>query len=906
MSERLSPYHGEVAVKQSGVDEQQELAAARLSVEEKGDEVRELRSHQVDFVDRFVEYFKEVVNSRKQGNDSVDMHMARVVSAPRTGKTTIAAEILRRTDLGAVFFAPSTNLIDQAVKELEELLPGKIIVKYTGKEKGDLEGADIIVATYQISQANIRTQDSLPVELRTKPLVFADEGHESTTESRIRIMREEFDPHAIRIALTGTPDYSESRKLEHFYPNLIGSISIPEAVSLDMLSPFQYWVYELDLDGSEIDLSGGDYKAEDMGRLITGLPVFKLMEKIRYDKGNKDIPGLICFRVKQQAEDARAYLERLRPEEAVRVAVITEDTKDRAKKLQDYLDGKYDTLITVRVLLQGWDAERCKLLIDFDPTTSPVRAGQKFTRPLTKSQFEDQKIAKIYSVVPSKLKYPPLLPPNILLDRDDVDLPVGKVIGTVKKDNQSTESKVLPLPERVENVNVRLVANIREYGGLGAVKIDRGNQAQIREIINTGLINDNTNETEDAQLMEVLHSYRNFQNTFFKHPAFTGYGRILLWSIGVKNKEDFKNMVTEFFPEQRGTMLLLQADKGYLLPKKDKRREVISAAIGERSVSEDFEHLANELVKYPDSIEARQGLRTLLGPGLNEVYRLEDVNDPLLNRAILKAFEDLRPIEAFILIETINGATLKEIGERGGLRIGRERVRQILKRAVDKMRQALSKELVDSGIATEPDPDPGIEADKERHKKEKELEKIEFTLKDRLIKLVGFTPENLINILPYEFRRRGFSEEKFDQLYSDSAKTLRVGFSEKELELFVRKFIKQDFSKKDPQSQAQTELLQKIDSDIQAAVEALESTFFRLIEQEADGFKALIPTRSLLLNDTHLQDLKLKITQEVDEIIALIAVEKDNLNFGRFKEALESSVKRVEKLTEQFDIYYRF
>lgn len=667
---------------------------------------RELMAHQEDFVGRFIDYFSEVVARREAGTDQPGPRMARIVSAPRTGKTTMAAEILRRTDLPGAFLAPTSNLVEQAAREFEILLPDKKIVKYTGKEKGPLEAGDVIVATYQIGQTEARTKGEIPPPLRDRPIVFADEGHESTTEKRMALMREQFAPHTIRVALTGTPDYSERRKLEHFYPDLIHTMTTPEAVKLGLLSPFQYWIYEIDLDGSKVQLEGGDYDAAQIGRLITGLPIFKMMEQIRFSAGNKDTPALITFRTKQQASDAAAYLNRVKPAGAKAIAAVTEDTANRQSVLDGYENGDYDTLITVKVLTKGWDSPRCKLHVDFDPTVSPVSAGQKFTRALTKSGVVGERVAQIYAIVPSKLRYPPLLPPDVLLD-SDVPLPPGQVIGKITEPTPRTAKPMLALPEKIENVPVRLLFNARDYGGLKAISLDRNNRTLLRAIVMSGFASILAEERagaeepseEEAQatadnetaLVELLHSYRNFQNTFFQHPAFTGFGRVLLWSLGIKDKDGFEEFVNANFPEQAAAMLLMRESLGkFSLLYRDRRQQAAREIMSEPSVAADAAKLIDRLYQGGKLDEVQGGLRALFGPYTDREREPEGRPDPFLLKVIFEALQKMRPTNRRALLErVVNGRTLEEIGEQMG--VSHERTRQIVNQAIQNIRNYLQK-----------------------------------------------------------------------------------------------------------------------------------------------------------------------------------------------------------------------
>ncbi len=690
------------------VEDQQNAALKRILTSEVEKGPRELKIHQEDFVGRFLNYYKKAVEKFEKEGDPEEPRMARIEAAPRTGKTTMAGEMIRRTGLSALYFCPTPNLVTRAIKELQALLPGKKVVEYTGVLKEDLSGADVIVATYSVAQACVRTKKQLPPEMWNMPLVFADEGQESTTESRMNIMRNHFDPRSIRVALSGTPDYSEKRKLEDYYPDLIHIMTTPEAVELGLLSEFEYGVYEIDLDASEVNVVGGDLSVE-IGRVLTGLPVFKLFEKIRYHETNRYIPALGCFRTKQQANDACAYLNLVKPQAAKRVGVITEDTENREEMLAGFAAGEYDTLLTVNILVRGWDAEQCKLLIDVDPTISLVRAGQKFTRPMTKKNAEDARVAKIYSVVPKNLKYPPLLPPDVLMSGDKA-YPTGRVFG--KRPDPLKETKpsppVLAFPENIEGVTVTPLAHIREYGGLKALNIDRENTELIHEIVFSGYqqgIQDEDGQIieRDVWLTESLYSYRNFQNTFFQHKAFTGFGRVLLWSFGIRNADDFRKFVTKIFPEQQGSIFLAEHESSDAIHYAAKRKKILEKITSSHSSERDIAAVVEALQEDPDSKSAKEAMRVITGPSLDADTGLDYVRpDPLLWRVVEKALKALpKRLRSVLLEHALQGKTFEEIGNKH--KITRERARQVYAGALAKIKASVQTELENrSGEMVEP------------------------------------------------------------------------------------------------------------------------------------------------------------------------------------------------------------
>ncbi|MBI4822177.1 MAG: hypothetical protein HY791_38315 [Deltaproteobacteria bacterium] len=64
-------------------------------------------------------------------------------------------------------------------------------------------------------------------------------------------------------------------------------------------------------------------------------------------------------------------------------------------------------VIQVAVLIESWDAPRCKLLVDLAPSASRVRATQNINRVLTRYQDSE---AQIVVLLPKDLPAMPRLP----------------------------------------------------------------------------------------------------------------------------------------------------------------------------------------------------------------------------------------------------------------------------------------------------------------------------------------------------------------------------------------------------------------------------------------------------------------------------------------------------------------
>jgi superfamily II DNA or RNA helicase len=314
----------------------------------------------------------------------------RIILPPRTGKTAVAGHIIDRSSLTAAFIVPTRALLDQTMRELALWVPGVAIGSYSGERQSVVDHG-VNVVTYAMLQTHAA---ALPPELRRSALVFVDEAHHAMTPSRSAILAHAFDPLALRVALTATPNYDSERRLVHYFPELIHEITLEEALALDLLAPLRVWVAEVDADGSRVRFVAGDFHVDDLGRLMSSAPFFRAVEVFRYDPENAHRPCLVACASRQQAHDRFQYLRRHRPRSSSPPVLVLGDTprEHRERALAAFERGRVDTIIQVGVLLEGWSSPRCKLLLDLAPSVSRVRATQKYFRVMTRHRDEEARI----------------------------------------------------------------------------------------------------------------------------------------------------------------------------------------------------------------------------------------------------------------------------------------------------------------------------------------------------------------------------------------------------------------------------------------------------------------------------------------------------------------------------------
>lgn len=492
-----------------------------------------LRAEQARVFAAFATYLEDLATRPRT---SAAAPFCRIILPPRTGKTVIAGHIIERTGLTATFIVPTRALVEQTVRELALRVPGVPIGTYCGERKLVVPGG-VNVTTYSMLHEHAA---ELPPELVRSALVFVDEAHHAMTPRRMEILAHRFDPLAVRVALTATPDYDAERRLEHFFPELIHEIALGEALALDLLAPLRVWVAEVDADASSVRFLAGDFEADLLGRLMSTAPFFRAVEVFRYDPDHAGMPALIACASRQQAYDLVRYLERHRPPGRPRPALLLGDTPrdDRERALARFEAGKLDTLVQVGVLVEGWSSRRCKLLIDLAPSASRVRATQKYFRVMTRHGDDE---ARIVVLLPKDLPAMPILPVDLFGGL--VEYRCGALVG----DRTGKVAALQRTPGTpVEGVELRsriLLTSRHEKPAL-----DPAATADVRAVLAS-------NPDFDPETCGVFR----FAGLWFDHPLFVGRGDFLLRWLGVPlTRQAYHRLVDRLFPEAAANRLLAQ------------------------------------------------------------------------------------------------------------------------------------------------------------------------------------------------------------------------------------------------------------------------------------------------------------------------------------------------------------
>lgn len=462
----------------------------------------------------------------------------RIGAPPRTGKTVIAGQIIAASGMVTTFVVPTKTLVRQAESDLRTQLPGVPVGVFFSEEKRLVEyGVNIV--TYSMLARYFEERGHLPTEIAASSLVICDEGHRSMSKMRQRVLRDGFEKDAVRIAMTGSENFNERRQLRFHFPWLIHKITIEEAVELEMFAETRVYVAEVDVSASTVQIVAGDLDQSGLGKIMSAVPFFEGARVYRYHGENRGKQALICCIGRQQALDLQQYLKEHRPPGTPEPVVVLEDTRNRQAILDAFAAGKIDTLINVGVLIEGWNAPRCKVLIDLAPTCSLVRATQKYFRPMT--AWEDHEAA-IYVLLPKELRAVPVLPMD-LFGYDRREYEQGELIAP-KARREQDQKEPEKRPQMPSIAKVTLASRFLFQGLFTPPELDPEDDKQILEVLLSS-----PKVTE-----ERVPGFAAFLRMQFGHPLFQGLGQTLLRFLGIsvsrkQGKWEYLEFIARYLPE---------------------------------------------------------------------------------------------------------------------------------------------------------------------------------------------------------------------------------------------------------------------------------------------------------------------------------------------------------------------
>lgn len=189
--------------------------------------------------------------------------------------------------------------------------------------------------------------------------IIVDEAHHCLSDSYQRVL--EHFPEANILGVTATPDRGDKQKLGTFFDSLAYEYSMNRAIREKYLAPIKAQLIPLKLDISPVQMTNGDFSANDIGYALEPYLYEIASQMKKYSQGHKTVVFLPLVATSQK-------FCRILNDYGMRAVEVNGNSDDRTEILTDFEKGKYDILCNAMLLTEGWDCPSVDCVVVLRPT----------------------------------------------------------------------------------------------------------------------------------------------------------------------------------------------------------------------------------------------------------------------------------------------------------------------------------------------------------------------------------------------------------------------------------------------------------------------------------------------------------------------------------------------------------
>ncbi|SIQ89997.1 DEAD/DEAH box helicase [Pontibacter lucknowensis] len=342
---------------------------------------------------------KEVLEKLKVERELYNNYRNLVVAATGTGKTIISAFDYQRFYLAQkgkanlLFIAHRKEILEQAIASFRAVLGagfndfGQLWVGNHTPQDGDLKHLFVSIQTFN-------SQKELFQERFSKDyydFIIIDEAHHSQAET-YRIIFELFDPN-ILLGLTATPERMDGRSLLPDFNNKIAAeIRLADALTLKLLSPFQYFCIsdEKSVNLKNVRWEAGRYNTTDLTAVLStkqrAALILDAVEHYLTDPFESKTLGFCSSKAHAQfmsdAFNAAGY-------RAISLVSGNGNDTERATIRQRLIKGEVNFVFVVDIFNEGVDIPEIDTVLFLRPTESLTVFLQQLGRGLRISEGKE-------------------------------------------------------------------------------------------------------------------------------------------------------------------------------------------------------------------------------------------------------------------------------------------------------------------------------------------------------------------------------------------------------------------------------------------------------------------------------------------------------------------------------------
>lgn len=275
-----------------------------------------------------------------------------------TGKTIVFSKVIEdRVKKGerVLVLAHRGELLDQAADKLEKSTGLK-----TATEKAEQTSIGswfrVVVGSVQTLMREKRLNQFNKDFFDT---IVIDEAHHSISDGYQRVLAH-FDEANV-LGVTATPDRGDMRNLGTYYESLAYEYTLPKAIKSGYLSPIKALTIPLKLDLSGVGQMAGDFSTSQLGNALDPYLESIADEMVKAASDRKIVVFLPLVATSQK------FTEILN-QKGFRTTEVNGESKDRAEKLKDFENDKYNVLCNSMLLTEGWDCPSVDCVVVLRPT----------------------------------------------------------------------------------------------------------------------------------------------------------------------------------------------------------------------------------------------------------------------------------------------------------------------------------------------------------------------------------------------------------------------------------------------------------------------------------------------------------------------------------------------------------
>ena len=292
------------------------------------------------------------------------------VAATGLGKTSIFAEIIRRTGKRALVLAHRQELVFQAAHRLQEFGVDVDVEMADRRAAHGLFGRrQAVIATPQTlySRDGARLTRFEPDDFG---LLIIDETHHYVSDKYLEVVEHfQLNKNLRCLGVTATPDRADNLALAKIFQSVAFNIEITDGIDWGYLVPIKQQLVRVEgLDFSQVRTTAGDLNGADLARVMEAeKPLHGVASATLDICGDKRT--LVFTASVAQAEQLCAIFNRHKPGKADWLHGGT-PRELRAEMLKRFGNGETQILVNCAVLTEGYDNPAIECVVMARPTKS--------------------------------------------------------------------------------------------------------------------------------------------------------------------------------------------------------------------------------------------------------------------------------------------------------------------------------------------------------------------------------------------------------------------------------------------------------------------------------------------------------------------------------------------------------